>query len=130
MLENAETPWPATSPRSPNFKMRGYNLDEKMRPTFRYDFGEVKIEDYPVAVETQVDPYFKRTMSINGASEKLWFRATVGDKIEKQADGSFLVDGRVNFKFSGGEALARKSRGKSELLVHAQGAKLVEEIRW
>ena len=48
------------------------------------------------------------------AVASVWFRAAVGDKIEAQADGSFQVDQRVNFKLTGGETVVRKSAGKSE----------------
>jgi hypothetical protein len=66
-------------------------------------------------------------------SKNLYFRAAVGNRIEPQADGTFLVDGKVNFKFNR-DAMVRRSEGKSELLVpitfNNGAAEVEEEIRW
>jgi len=136
MLESTNAPWPEVAVRAPNFKMRGYNFDDKMRPTFRYAFGDIAIEDYPVAEQGEVDPFLRRTVTLKAkeAVGNIWFRAAVGDKIEGQKDGSFTVDKKVNFKVTGGESLVRKAGAKSELLVRLdlqnKSAQFVEEIRW
>jgi hypothetical protein len=116
--------------------MRGYQLDSKeRRPMFRYTFGDIAVEDFPEAKEGPIDPYFRRTLKMRSETEAkdVYFRAAVGARVEPQSDGSFLVDGKVNFKFNV-PAQTRQSGGAWELLVPVKfnggAAEIVEEIRW
>ena len=53
LLENAESPWPGDYGKKAGFKMGGYRLDKRRRPSFFYSFGSVRIEDFPVTVESK-----------------------------------------------------------------------------
>jgi hypothetical protein len=133
-LDSTNAPWPKETIPIANARMRSYQLDAKRRPTFHYTIGSIEIDDFPAAVEGPIDPYFQRTLKLRAANSpnNLYFRAAVG-RIEPQVDGMFLVDGKVNFKFSAG-AFIRQSEGKAELLVPVKfnggAAEIVEEIRW
>jgi hypothetical protein len=126
ILEDSNAEWPGDTFK---FKMLGYRLDEKRRPIFRYEFSGVTIEDFPLAVATELDPYFSRKITVTGDAKNLWFRAATGE-IESKPDGSFLVDKKLSLKFSG----AKPVLGKSGLLVPVQikngKAEFIEEIRW
>jgi hypothetical protein len=132
-LNSADAPWPKDA--GVEHRMRGYQLDAKRRPDFRYEIAGVTVEDFPMAIEGQIDPYFKRTLKLSAkdASNNLYFRAAVGNRIEPQADGSFLVDGKVNFKLNSAGTV-RQSEGRSELLIPINfnngAAEVEEEIRW
>ena len=119
--------------------MRGYTLDEKRRPTFRYSFQNVAIEDTPIAVAGEVDPFFRRTVTVNAEQppDNLWFRAWSGSKVEEQGGGVFLADGKVKLRFElpgGARPVLRQSGGGTELLVPipfvGNEARIVEEITW
>jgi hypothetical protein len=135
VLANEFQPWPKEVGRDAGYQFRGYRLDEKQRPAFLYAFNGVQVEDYPVAVPGEVDANFERKLALHAPApiEKLFFRAAVGEKIE-QKDGAFVVDGKVQMKFPGGNPIVRKLAGKSELLVPVpftgNDGKIVEEISW
>lgn len=122
--------WPTES----KAKFGGYKLDEKQRPTFLYRVSEISVEDFPAAMETDLDPYFQRTIKLRGEGEGLWFRAAVAEKIEPQESGLFKIDDRTTIKISGAEARVREADGKKELVAPIQwkegAAEIVEEIRW
>jgi mono/diheme cytochrome c family protein len=136
VLADANEKWPAGEGKAAGYQFRGYSLDDKQRPAFRYEFRGVKIEDYPVASTVDADSHFTRTFTfINekpSVIQKIYFRAAVG-KIE-EANGAFILDGKVKFKFSGATPMLRTVDGKQELLVPVvfQGneAKFVEEFTW
>src|SRR6185369_9099098 len=47
VLESATTPWPTNlAKQAEGLQFRGYTLDAKQRPTFRYQFGELMVEDH------------------------------------------------------------------------------------
>jgi len=134
VLVAGDAKWPAESGKSAGYQFRGYVLDDKQRPAFRYEFGGVKVEDFPIAFAAEPDSTFKRTITLKTekAPANLHFRAAVGTIVEK--DGAFLIDGKVKIKIEGQKALLRTVDGKSELLVpivfQGNEAKFVEEITW
>jgi len=139
LLESPNAKWPTAAGRKAGFHLHGYALDEKRRPTFRYSFQDLEIEDAPVPIAGEVDPFFRRRVTVhaNGEAQNLWFRAWLGEKIEEQGGGVFLADGKVKLRFEiagGGKALLRRSEGRSELLIPVQfngkEAQFVEEIIW
>ena len=134
VLENESATWPAAVGKDGGYQFKGYRLDEKQRPAFRYTFDGAEIEDYPVAVPAEVDANFTRTITVTApaAIRRLYFRAAVADKIDEK-DGAFSI-GKMTLKFPGAKPLVRVSNGKSELLVPltfaGREAKIVEEIGW
>jgi len=137
ILADANAPWPEVAGKKGGYRMQGYRLDEKRRPTFLYSFGEVQIEDYPVGRAGEVDPELVRTLTLHSDKpiENLYFRAAVGSKMEEK-DGGYAVDGRMTIKLtnSGAKPVVRQSNGRSELLVpvvfNLKNAQIVEEFLW
>ena len=136
VLASEADAWPKEAGKSAGYQFKGYTLDEKQRPTFRYTFGDVAVEDFPLAVPGDGDATFRRTLTLRATKPvaNLFFRAAIGTKIEAQADGAFLVDDKVRLKFTGAKAEVRKRGDKTELLVpvtfNGKEARLVEEILW
>ena len=134
VLESDSAPWPSAVGKEAGWQFKGYRLDEKQRPAFRYAFRGIEIEDYPVAVPAEVDANLKRTITVttSDAVAKIYFRAAVADKIEER-DGAFLV-GKMTLKFTGTKPIVRTSEGKSELLVPVnfigKTSTFTEEIAW
>ncbi|MDE0576303.1 MAG: c-type cytochrome [Opitutales bacterium] len=46
ILTTPGAPWPKVEARPAGFRFGGYLLDKQRRPTFRYSFGELKVEDF------------------------------------------------------------------------------------
>ena len=138
LLENAESPWPGDYGKKAGFKMGGYRLDKRRRPSFFYSFGSVRIEDFPVPVESKGLVTFQRVLSVESAesSGSLWFRAAAGS-IEALASGGYRIDGKLTVSFGlspGCKAIVRNSGGKQELLVSVSldkgKARIEERISW
>jgi hypothetical protein len=135
ILESESAEWPKESGKLAGWQFHGYSLDDKQRPTFRYSWKGVDIEDFPEAVPTNLDAGLKRTVTVHAAEpvSKLYFRAAIGDKIEEK-DGAFIVDEKLKLKFTGVKPVVRNSGGKAELLVPLTFAgndtKFIEEMTW
>jgi len=135
VLESESSEWPKESGKAAGWQFHGYTLDDKVRPTFRYEWQGLAVEDFPAAVTAKDEPGFVRTITVRAAkpTERLYFRAALADKIQEK-DGVFQVGEKVTMKFPGAKALLRVSEGKTELLVpvtfSGQEAKIVQEISW
>jgi hypothetical protein len=114
-LDSESAAWPTSLGKAAGYQFRGYTLDERQRPAFRYSFDGIDVEDYPVAIPGEVDADLKRTVTITSANPptNLYFRAALGGKIE-ETDGIFTVDGRMRLKFTGAQpALAISTERRS-----------------
>jgi hypothetical protein len=139
LLPDLESKWPEVSGKGAGYQMRGYRLDKLRRPAFLYSFEGIEVEDYPVAVNGDLDASFRRTITFRSAAsrEKLWFRAWAGPRIEAQPDGSFMVENKIRLHFelaSKQQPALRRQEGKAELLVPVVfldgQARIAEEIFW
>jgi hypothetical protein len=118
-LESADSPWPTNPPREAGYRFRGYRLDNRGRPTFRYEFDSISVEDYPVAVPGKPYASFERTITLTSDTDRsVWFRAASGSSIEPDDTGWFVVDNAIRLRLSGGDQpVIRESHGTQELLV-------------
>ena len=100
-LKSMDDSWPYkgksnyTFPQDHEYQFRGYQLDEKRRPTFRYDYGDIKVEDFFEDIpEANGKAWFKRTFTFetSDAQKAFYFRAGSGKKITHPSDGTYLVD--------------------------------------
>jgi mono/diheme cytochrome c family protein len=138
-LESTETPWPAETGREAGYRMRGYRLDDMARPTFQYEFQDIKVEDKTVAIPGDLEATLHRTltMSHSNAPKNLWLRAWVAKKIKPTAPGTFVIDDRIELRLTtrGDRSTQIRKQGDAfELLVPVdflnQQAVIVEEIVW
>ena len=136
VLASATAAWPQEMGIAAGYKFLGYRLDAQRRPTFRYAFAGVEVEDFPGAVRGEMDAGLTRTITFRSVQPPaaLYFRAARSDRTIEAKDGAFLVDGKVAMKFPGAQPVVRASEGKSELLVPliftSGAAKIVQEITW
>jgi cytochrome c2 len=135
VLESENAAWPAESGKAAGWQFLGYQFDQQQRPTFRYSWSGLTVEDSPVAFTQNNDPGIKRTITLRAdkASRNLYFRAALADQIVEK-DGAFLVAEKATMKFPGVKPFLRVRDGKTELLVPVtfagQEAKIVQEISW
>lgn len=119
-LDDPENPWIVDDGRPPNHRFRGYTLDEKRRPRFRYEFGEIAVEDYAV---DEVDPstkqpFLRRTLTLRAddGTHRAVFRAADGKRIVSDGEGVFVVDGKLRVRLD--------PRHTGEVVDHGGGQQL------
>ncbi|MDF1862145.1 MAG: c-type cytochrome [Verrucomicrobiales bacterium] len=141
-LESMDDSWPYkgktdfTFPQDQGYQFLGYELDELRRPTFRYRYGEVSVEDFFEDVpEENGWAWFRRTFQFETprAQEMFYFRASSGTKITRTPDGSFVIDQLELRIGSSHEGLVREGDPAEVLipLTLPEGrSQLILEYRW
>jgi azurin len=123
ILASQTDPWVAPykkdQMRDMAYTFRGYELDEKRQPTFRWEFNGVKVTEIfePSGDYKKENASLKRVvkLSANSLVENLYFLALTGPVDAK--DGAFFFDKTIKVTLSGAEPLVRKDGGKSEVLI-------------
>jgi hypothetical protein len=85
-LQSESAPWPSATGKAAGYQFRGYSLDEKQRPAFRYTFEGLDVEDYPIAIPGEVDADLKRTIKIKSANpaDNLYFALPSGRRLTRR----------------------------------------------
>ena len=148
VLETADAAWPQTFLRKDNEQLplleggyffKGYSLSGAARiPTFRYTFGGLTIEDFPLprGSSESADASFVRTLKITGKPvNNLYFRAAVANSIDPGANGTFAIGDSLLLSFkSSGKPIIREVGGSKELLVPVEfsnnAASIEQVISW
>lgn len=101
-LDDLEKPWIVDEGRPPNHDFKGYSLDAKFRPRFKYRFAGISIDDYVVDVRDSSTgrAFIRRTVMLKSESKRsnLSFRAATGKSIVRTDDGVFVVDDRLRIR--------------------------------
>lgn len=104
ILDSASSAWPTNlSKQAEGFQFKGYSLDPKQRPTFRYQFGDLTIEDHFLDLaEAGSKPHFRRTLRFPGGSPPpgLHLRLAAEGQLESMNDREFVVGGRLRLRLS------------------------------
>jgi len=99
-LKSLEDYWPSkgktdyTFPHDHGYQFRGYHLDALRRPTFRYQYGDIAVEEFFEDVrDKDGKAYFKRSFQFDAAEAQhpFYFRAACGDKISATSDRGFKI---------------------------------------
>ena len=89
-LKSLDDNWPAKGkttfgfPQNLGYQFRGYDLDALRRPTFHYEYGEVKVDDFFEDVTTKDgQTFFRRTLRFTAPANTapFFFRAACGTKV-------------------------------------------------
>jgi len=137
LVKNTD-PWPNKKARELGFRFRGYRLTSDGRPTFLYSYKELRIEDFPNAVNGKAHPMIVRKLTITGSQPEaaVWFRAAVGNQIESAGKGWYVINGELRMHLEViAEPVIRQAGGQKELLVPVRPgndgrAMLVQEFVW
>lgn len=100
-LDDQQQPWVVDEGRPPQHQFLGYTLDDRQRPTFRYRFAGVEVQDYfrEVSDETNQRTHLRRTVSFTTPEgrQHLRFRLASADRIVQQ-DQSYAVGDRLKLR--------------------------------
>lgn len=137
LLESSDSPWPNLQIReTPEYRFTGYSIDEKGRPTFRYQTPFGTVTDFPEPVaKTSNEGILRRHLTIHSDSNvnNLYFRAAVAQKIVP-VEGGFLVDDSFRLRFTGGGApFIRENGNRKELVIPipcSGRSEFAEEVVW
>ena len=112
------------------FQFRGYRLDEKRFPTFRYDFQDLTVTDHfaPAKIDGVVS--LTRNLKFTGkAGDNLYYRVAATGPLTEE-DGWYDL-GLLNIRTAGAEPVIRQVNGKKELLLPvSDNASLTIDYRW
>lgn len=122
MLTNVEQPWPQTPARQQGYRFGGYQFNKQRRPTLRYRFTNIQIEDYPFPASAEPFAPLIRQLpfTAKAAAKPIFFRAVTADKIEALDNNWFQIDDTWRMQIesaSDAQAIIRNSRKQMELLV-------------
>lgn len=104
VLATPDAAWPAEAGwRTAAYRFRGYDLDDRQRPTFRYQFMNVQVEDRPEVRAGDGGVGVTRVLSFTAteAIADVWFRIAAGEQIELIAPSSYLIDEQMTVRIEG-----------------------------
>ena len=91
--------------RISDFAALGYYLDGKQRPTFRYRFGGIDVEDYPVGVTDEATGVTRilRTLTFTTDEPRgnVAFRAASGKTITAAGEDTYVIDKTLRIRLGG-----------------------------
>lgn len=138
-LPSPDDAWPAKGkttfgfPQNLGYQFRGYELDAARRPTFQYEFGEVKVED---RFEDVPDPaggaFFRRTLRLTAPAgvAPFHFRAAAGTALTAAGQRTYTID-RLQLRVtSGPEGIIREGELLLPLAPGAGTTLLTLEYQW
>ena len=100
-LTSMEDNWPYKGktnhafPQDHGYQFRGYTLDTARRPTLRYEYGDIAVEDFFEDVHDKDGAaYFERTLRFDTPVQQspFYFRAAAGKKITAFEGRTFTAD--------------------------------------
>ena len=100
-LKSLDDNWPAKGkttfgfPQNLGYQFRGYDLDAARRPTFRYEYGEVKVDDrFEDRVDDAGAAYFRRTIRLTApaGTAPFHFRVAAGTKVTATGPQAYAAD--------------------------------------
>jgi hypothetical protein len=123
-LPDEKQPWPVGERTARNLggQFKGYTLDALDRPTFRYQLGNVLIEETPLPVPRPGGAVLSRQFRLqksdqSSSAQTLYLRAAVGPEISQT--GEFFTAGNLQVKIEGAtrvNGIIRQTDGTKELL--------------
>ncbi len=129
VLESPATAWPTNlAKQAEGFAFKGYTLDAQQRPTFRYEFGDVLVEDAFLDVKVgDAKPHLVRALKFpqRPPPSGLHFRVAVDKVIEARGEREFVVGKGLLVRLPVA-AVVRDGDGVKELLLPVRGSFTVE----
>lgn len=139
-LDDQQQPWVPDEGRPPQHRFKGYVLDEAQRPTFRYEFDSVEVEDYfrEVIVDDAKQLTLRRTVKFSAPNgrDRLRFRLASADRIVF-ADPAFAIGDKLKLQLVSAHQpqIVAEAGGGQRLeiqfdLAPGKSQELVIDYRW
>ena len=138
-LKSLEDNWPAKGkttfgfPQNLGYQFRGYDLDALQRPTFHYEYGEVKVADFFEDVRgSDGKVYFKRTLTFTAPSgtAPFYFRAISGAKVTS-SDAQTFTAAKLKVRLTDAhQGIVREDELLIPLTLPAGTSTLTLEYQW
>lgn len=107
-LDDAANPWVVDDGRPPAHRFKGYELDKSRRPTLKYVFDDVAVEDFcsEFSDEATGQIQLQRQVKLTSPQQRggLRFRLAAGKEIEAAENGLFAVGQRLKIRIVSGQA--------------------------
>ncbi len=138
-LKSLEDEWPSKSktahsfPQDHGYQYRGYHLDALRRPTFRYQYGTIAVEEFFEDVrDTNGKAYFKRSFKFDApeAQQPFYFRAACGKKVSATSDRNFKADQLQLRVTSDHKAITREGEVLIPITLPKGRSTLTLEYQW
>jgi mono/diheme cytochrome c family protein len=131
LLESATTAWPTNlASQAAGFEFKGYWLDAKQRPTFRYQFYQLMIEDRFLDVkDAAAKPHLERTLTFSQGTVPagLYLRLAEGQSIEPLGAGDYAVGKTLRLRLPVAGIVRDSDKGRELLLPLAGSAPITIE---
>ncbi len=125
VLESAATAWPTNlAKQAEGFQFKGYTLDEWQRPTFRYEFGKLSVEDRFLDIQDNTSkPRFERTLNFPSGTPPtgLHLRLALDKQIEQRDARDYTVGKTLRLRLPT-TGVIRETDGGRELLLPVTAA--------
>ena len=111
-LPSISSSWPPDATRASAIKFKGYRLDERQRPSFKYQIGKALITDFSKPGGTDGARFLVREITIEQNGENLdglVFRA--GREAVEQPDG-YVLDQGIKCAIEGQDSVLVKNTGQ------------------
>jgi hypothetical protein len=122
-LGSSQAAWLADSAGT-GYRPKGYILDDKDQPTFRYQMYGATVSDAIRVMENGQGLHRELTVQ-NPAGGELYARLAEGASIEEKSKGMYLVDGKAYYlrldDAKGTKPVVREANGRKELVVPVRG---------
>jgi mono/diheme cytochrome c family protein len=141
-LKSMDENWPYKGksrhgfPQDHGYEFRGYHLDAARRPTFRYRYGDLAVEDrFDDLRDAGGKAYFRRTLTFEAPEDAapFHFRAAAGKSAVRESGRVFRIDG-LRLDVSGGPDGSIREGEPAEVLIPLSPPKgrsvLTMEYRW
>jgi hypothetical protein len=128
-LASASEAFPQTG-KEGEFKTKGYALDDKGRPTFKYIYQGLEVEDKVSPEDNDRSLSHEVTIRNRGTKTGLYYKLAEGSVIVPMPDGSYAVDDKQYYIKSAAPATVRDANGKKELVVNVDGSTVKYSIIW
>ncbi|GAA4922986.1 DUF1080 domain-containing protein [Mucilaginibacter defluvii] len=135
VLGSETTVWPDSLLADQAFRSRGYELDDKGYPTFKYEVSQLKVDDKLTSEDGGRS--LTRVVTVNGpVKDKLYLRAASGSDIVEAGNGMYAVN---NYEYyvqfdKGAKPVLRNAGNGQELLIPVKdadkGASVKYSIIW
>lgn len=121
-LPDRDSSWPEAADRPAHLQFKGYTLDERRQPTFRYALENVAVDDF-ISARGPEDgkSVLRRELDFRSTGDKvsgLVFRAATNERVIALDDQTFQIgDGLVIGIVEGGGLVIPTADGKTELRI-------------